>query len=569
MKTKLILILIPSLIAIVIISLYSSNKIQVSSNLTSEIYSDSFKSISLILNADRDYYQALDAQNKLINGDINENNINDYKENTDQIIQRIDESKEIMSKNKDLYLNRKHSKSDKNAKILFEEFNESFDKWLNLYNIDDNTVLNKEELNVSFNNTRDILDQLGEILDDHQKSTINESLSITDNSVVFVRYISAISLFMSVLIGLIVIFSINKRTYNIMKLINESANLDFGKDYSTLDLGKDEFGLISKAEVNTRNQIKNTIRFINKKVSDFKNLIEVTDKRMVDINDFGQDVMSTTQQMTSSTQETAASYEEVNATIEEVKSMVEFIADEAEKGVSFSDKVCDNVKILRENTKNTQDIVSEVYTSTKEKLNIALDDSKAVEQINDLTNAILQITEQTNLLALNASIESARAGEAGKGFKVVSDEIRTLAEDSNNVVKEIKNTVKRVLESVDNLALNSKEMMDVVENRVIKGYKEQFDTIEKYNDDAMYFNTMSSDFNKTTKKLFETINTIVGVVNEISITNNHNAEGVSDVAKKINEMTLMNDSLKSKITESKNSMGDIFNSLEKFTIEQR
>ena len=54
-------------------------------------------------------------------------------------------------------------------------------------------------------------------------------------------------------------------------------------------------------------------------------------------------------------------------------------------------------------------------------LNKAIEDSKSVDQVNNLTNDILNISSQTNLLALNASIEAARAGEAGKGFAVVAE----------------------------------------------------------------------------------------------------------------------------------------------------
>jgi methyl-accepting chemotaxis protein len=53
-----------------------------------------------------------------------------------------------------------------------------------------------------------------------------------------------------------------------------------------------------------------------------------------------------------------------------------------------------------------------------------------VEEINNLTEDILEIASQTNLLALNASIETARAGAAGRGFAVVAEEIRQLAENS-------------------------------------------------------------------------------------------------------------------------------------------
>ena len=78
------------------------------------------------------------------------------------------------------------------------------------------------------------------------------------------------------------------------------------------------------------------------------------------------------------------------------------------------------------NGDNANQIISEIVES----LENAIEESKSVDKVNDLTMDILNISSQTNLLALNASIEAARAGEAGKGFAVVADQIRNLAEQS-------------------------------------------------------------------------------------------------------------------------------------------
>ena len=100
----------------------------------------------------------------------------------------------------------------------------------------------------------------------------------------------------------------------------------------------------------------------------------------------------------------------------------------------------------------------------------AVEASKSVNEIEKLTENILNIATQTNLLALNASIEATRAGEAAQGFAVVADEIRQLADSSRETANNIQEISGKVIEAVNNLSANATEMIRFVDEKVALDY---------------------------------------------------------------------------------------------------
>jgi methyl-accepting chemotaxis protein len=84
----------------------------------------------------------------------------------------------------------------------------------------------------------------------------------------------------------------------------------------------------------------------------------------------------------------------------------------------------------------------------------------AVANINEHVEGISEIAEQTNLLSLNASIEAARAGDAGRGFAVVAEEIRTLADESENMAQKIHEVMAVLLEQSSEAVEAAKEIIE-------------------------------------------------------------------------------------------------------------
>ncbi|SDB83898.1 methyl-accepting chemotaxis protein [Pelagirhabdus alkalitolerans] len=127
-------------------------------------------------------------------------------------------------------------------------------------------------------------------------------------------------------------------------------------------------------------------------------------------------------------------------TLAEAKTMLEE-SDKLKENVTQSTSTANQgVQLLQELVNNTKQLLVD-FKSMHESFNEL---STKIDETNTFSESIIQVSEQTNLLALNASIEAARAGEAGKGFAVVAEEIRKLAETTNQAAESITSNLKDV-----------------------------------------------------------------------------------------------------------------------------
>lgn len=137
----------------------------------------------------------------------------------------------------------------------------------------------------------------------------------------------------------------------------------------------------------------------------------------------------------------------------------------------------------------------------KNSLLLAIEESKKVSEITNLTADILTIASQTNLLALNASIEAARAGDAGRGFAVVADEIRLLADSSSTTAANIQKISGQVISAVDNLVDVTNQIMSTYSETIQSDYEEIRAAGENYYRDARHMNSVSEQFGVNTEIL--------------------------------------------------------------------
>ncbi|MPM73943.1 Methyl-accepting chemotaxis protein 4 [bioreactor metagenome] len=245
-----------------------------------------------------------------------------------------------------------------------------------------------------------------------------------------------------------------------------------------------------------------------------------------------EDISATTEELSASMEETSASSEEMSASSVEIERAVDNIASKSQEGALTANDISNRTGQMRNSFLASHENAIKKFNEAKNKLEAALTESKAVEKINSLTDAILQITSQTNLLALNAAIEAARAGEAGKGFAVVADEIRKLAEDSKSTATEIQNITHAVVSSVDNLASSSNELLSFMAHDVEKDYKAMLKATEDYNIDVKNIDDMITDFSSTAEELMASIHNMAQAIGEVTSATNQGAVGIENIAEK-------------------------------------
>jgi len=187
---------------------------------------------------------------------------------------------------------------------------------------------------------------------------------------------------------------------------------------------------------------------------------------------------ATTQMLSEGSTEQAEAVEDLLLSFTTVLKQVEKNTDNAYEANDFSYK--------------TKNIVTDGSSKMSSLMNSMKEITTSSKQIAEIVNTIEDIAAQTNLLALNAAIEAARAGEAGRGFAVVAEEVKRLAAQSSDAVKNTTKIIDTSLRAVIDGETLAKETADaltiIVKNvddtanlvkQIATDSKEQANAIEK------------------------------------------------------------------------------------------
>ncbi|WP_440903897.1 methyl-accepting chemotaxis protein [Catenovulum sp. SX2] len=392
------------------------------------------KSIAVVLNADRDLYQAKVAELNILNnvGDKASNN-EDRRENALQVKQRFEAYKRYLADFPDVV-------------GRFDDFDKLFNEW---YKASDSMVQKTfsseaEKQSVitatdkKFEALRSILDKAGEAAE-KKSDELNEQLksevsAFKQTAIVIALIVLAAAAWFSYIIPKNLTEQIDNLTNQIRQIASGNGDLTRKIDVRS----KDEFGELATQFNNFVGNLRQLIQSIleqSNKLADLTDTLHQSSSRTKTI----------TQTLNKASDSIVSAVHEMNLSNKEMSQVASGSADEAEQSTKKAQQGLLVVKASNE-------IIKQLSVDMETALSSSGELEKSSADIASVLDVIRSIAEQTNLLALNAAIEAARAGEQGRGFAVVADEVRTLATRTQESTNHIQDMIAQLQQNVDKSA---------------------------------------------------------------------------------------------------------------------
>ena len=263
-------------------------------------------------------------------------------------------------------------------------------------------------------------------------------------------------------------------------------------------------------------KLQEILKLIIENTNYMENVVAEVDGSVVKSNDSASDLSAMTEELSATMQDVGLSVNTINDNADNILKDVEIIATKSDDINQFSKEMKANAEKIESDARYNMVQTGEKVGNILDVLNKAIEDSKSVDQVNNLTNDILNISSQTNLLALNASIEAARAGEAGKGFAVVADEIRQLADSSRETANKIQSINSVVVAAVNNLSDNANNLVSYLQQTILPEFQTFVDGGVKYKENASYIENAMDEFVEKTDVLKKNMDEIAHSINTIT-----------------------------------------------------
>lgn len=388
----------------------------------------------VVLNADRDLYQALTAQQEYLmvqgKGDKAAGFRKDFDENVQQAKERMEKFIKLMANYPDLV-------------SQLSTFERQFGDWSNsaqqVFALVDQGKLDEaktqhDALGTKFSQLRELYNLAGE-----QDEKLADALKGVSNEVADSRQLwTLILISIAVVVGLVLSYIGPKLIADSVLAVNDKVD----------DIARGEGDLVSRLPVTSYDELGKLSRTVNRLLEKLQVLVkqlfgdvDALSHSTGSLRGIAGRVDSISESQRAQLASLVTAFHEINQAIRDISNHAQLTSDQTHAAQSCADK---GMGLLNRNVEMNQQLSSSIQDAASMVARLA-DES---EKITSVLDVIRGIAEQTNLLALNAAIEAARAGEQGRGFAVVADEVRTLASRTQRSTEDIQQMIASLKQGV-------------------------------------------------------------------------------------------------------------------------